>query len=133
MKEENLNKQELTQLEQLLGSQNIHITPTNTIDFIISQFDFEKVHKMMVKVGWDWHLEGIPTVERLKERARQLLANAAKERLGFFKNENWEIGISCSGGGFMATAYCDPLKREIEQFDLKFVFESCEAVKSEIN
>lgn len=133
MKQENLNKKELEQLEQLLGNQNIHITPTNTIDYVISQFNFERVHEMMKMVGWEWQFEGVPTVESLKKNARKFLENAAKERLGYFKNENWELGISYGSGGLMATAYCNEDKTEIEQFDLKFIFEYCEAVKADIN
>lgn len=132
MKQENLNKKQLQQLEELLGNQNIHITPNEVIDYTINNFNFERVHEMMVKVGWEWHFEGVPTIESLKETARKLLENAAKERLCYFKNESWEIGISSGSGGLMATAYCNEAKTEIEQFDLKFVFEYCEAVKAEI-
>jgi len=49
------------------------------IEQIMENFDFEKVHKVMVALGWEWYLgrggSGIPSVKSLKERAGELLSN----------------------------------------------------------
>jgi hypothetical protein len=47
------------------------------INEIIEHFDFEKCQKAMRAVGWTWYLEGnVPSVERLKESARDRLVSA---------------------------------------------------------
>ena len=49
------------------------------IEQIMDNFDFEKVHKAMVALEWEWYfgLDGsrIPSVGALKKRAGELLSN----------------------------------------------------------
>lgn len=64
------------------------------IEQIMENFDFEKVHKVMVALEWEWHFghgcSGIPSVHTLKEEASRLLSDA------------WMIKTTVSTGGFSA-------------------------------
>lgn len=60
---------------------------------ILKNFDFERVHKAMIALEWDWYLVGgfgIPSVGTLKEEARRLLSEA------------WMKKNIISSGGFSA-------------------------------
>ena len=41
---------------------------------VMAEFDFDKVLKAMVAVDWEY-LDGVPTLERIKERARALFCS----------------------------------------------------------
>lgn len=44
------------------------------IDEILDEFDFERVHKVMVALNWQWHnIDGVPTIGDLRRNARDLL------------------------------------------------------------
>lgn len=44
------------------------------IDEILDEFDFEKVHRVMVALDWQWYdTEGPPSVAHLRRTARNLL------------------------------------------------------------
>ena len=49
------------------------------VEQIMENFDFEKVHRVMVALEWEWYFgrggSGIPSVKSLKERAGELLSN----------------------------------------------------------
>ena len=49
------------------------------IEQIMENFDFEKVHKVMVALEWEWHFgqggSGIPSVWALKKKAMELLSD----------------------------------------------------------
>jgi len=46
----------------------------NEIDEILDEFDFEKVHKVMVALGWEWYdTDGVPSIAELRKKARHLL------------------------------------------------------------
>lgn len=67
-----------------------------TIKQILTQFDFVKVHFVMVLIGHKWEIDGrrtVPEVEKLRAHCAELLARAC------------EIERAVSGGGF--TAFCD--------------------------
>ena len=63
------------------------------IDGIIDEFDFEKEHKAMIALDWNWAIaitgdDGplklrVPTLDRLKEFARYLLIGSIKTGLCF--------------------------------------------------
>lgn len=64
------------------------------ISDILNNFDFERVHKAMIALEWNWYLgmggEGIPSVGALKKAARELLSDA------------WTKKNIISSGGFSA-------------------------------
>ena len=130
---ENLNKEELEQLQQLLNKMNptqptpkIYFDSTNRlVDDIMEEFDFDKVQRVMNCLGWTWVNTGmmLPSISELKKVARTLLLTAAKLRLDEYKDEHWEQGIINGTGGFVATAFCNETKTEIESLKLEFVVE----------
>jgi hypothetical protein len=50
------------------------------IDEILDEFDFEKVHKVMVALDWKW-VDGVPTIGDLRRTARELLNDLVRGEL----------------------------------------------------
>jgi hypothetical protein len=51
------------------------------IDEILDEFDFEKVHKVMVALDWEWkHSDELPSPAKLRHHARTLLRVVAERR-----------------------------------------------------
>lgn len=47
------------------------------LDKIMDSFDFEKVHRAMCALDWEWYpLYGVPTTSELRVQARKLLTDA---------------------------------------------------------
>jgi len=68
------------------------------IDYILETFNFERVHVAMLALDWQWrHPDAVPTIARLKQRAKFLLDSAYKEK------------ITIATGGLQAT-YHPPIK-----------------------
>lgn len=62
------------------------------IDKIMDEFNFERVHKAMVALNWEWSgSDGVPTIGELRRQARQLLKELTN-------NKNRVVGT----GGFYA-------------------------------
>jgi hypothetical protein len=61
------------------------------IDEIMDSFDFEKVHKIMEALNWEWHEQGIPDIYSLRTSARKHLKQAT------------EIKGTSGSGGLTAT------------------------------
>ena len=124
----NLNTAELKQLQFLLNKMNpnqptekLYLDPVNKmIDKIIENFDWEETQNIMDFMDWKWRGEYV-TVDMLKSESKRLLRTAAESRLGGFKSEHWEQGITSGTGGLEATAWCNEAKTEITSLDLKFV------------
>jgi len=60
---------------------------TRTIDAVMEELDFEKIHRTMVALDWQWRHEGVPSIETIKECARKHLEYA------------WEHKCSTGSGG----------------------------------
>lgn len=94
------------------------INKQKAIDNIITYFDWEKVHKVMNALKWEWAtLENggkIPTVGELFNCALKLLHEAydkaQKERT------NYTVGT----GGFYAECIVDSETKEITELQLRF-------------
>ena len=68
------------------------------IDYILETFNFERVHVAMLALDWKWRDPlAVPTIARLKQRAKFLLETAYKEQ------------ITICTGGLQAT-YHPPIK-----------------------
>jgi len=64
------------------------------IDEILDEFDFEKVHRVMLALDWKWYIEGEkvnPSIGDLRRRARSLLQHVVN-------NKN----TAAASGGFTA-------------------------------
>lgn len=84
------------------------------IDRIIDDFNFEKVHRVMVDLDWQWYwTNGVPSVGTLMTRAQELLYGASKMNTGY----------SIGAGGFRATKTgCE----DEEGLELEFILTSTE-------
>jgi hypothetical protein len=52
------------------------------IDYILETFNFERVHVAMLALDWKWRDPlAVPTIARLKQRAKFLLDSAYKEKI----------------------------------------------------
>lgn len=48
------------------------------IDEILDNFDFERVHNVMVHLDWEWSsTAGVPGISNLRKRSRELLRDVA--------------------------------------------------------
>ena len=71
------------------------------IKYIIDNFDFQQVHKVMNFLNWTWALTpGTPTISELKIEATKLLNDV-------YNSKGW-----IATGGFKATKYHDFLELE---------------------
>lgn len=81
-----------------------------TVDELLDDFDFDKVHDIMALLGWKWADVGLPAVEELKSVAKRLVVSVLSGRC-----------IEAATGGFRAY-------KEIEEGDeiivIDFVLES---------
>lgn len=60
-----------------------------------ASFDWEKVHKTMVFLEWDWRFEGVPSIEKIKEASKELLQQCYNEvTLRDFINKS---SVACGG------------------------------------
>lgn len=59
-----------------------------TINAVMEEIDFEKIHKAMMALNWEWWNQGVPSIEALKKQAYDLLEDA------------WEHECSTGTGGF---------------------------------
>lgn len=62
-----------------------------TINAVMGELDFEKIHKTMVALDWSWWNQGVPSVGAIKKEARDILEYA------------WEHKCSTGTGGFWVT------------------------------
>lgn len=63
------------------------------IQDVLDRFDFDKVHKYMTSVNWQYRGNGVPTMDELKRTARYSLYQAAISSLP---------ATNAGTGGFMA-------------------------------
>ena len=122
----NLNKEELKSLHELIGkllnTNEEELTPLERmIEDVLDNFDFQKVHNAMVALNWTWLDKGVPSVENLREQARDLLRSSAEARLGDYSYVNYEVGITSCTGGLEAQSWCDSQKSRITHMELTFV------------
>ena len=58
------------------------ITMDDEIDYILETFNFDRVHVAMSALDWKWRDPlAVPTIARLKQRAKFLLDSAYKEKI----------------------------------------------------
>ena len=81
---------------------NSKYSDRDKIDDVMDNFNFERIHKLMVALDWCWsHVGGVPELPDIKKWARQCLKDSIKTG-------------TCNTGGFEAS-YLEC------HFDLKFV------------
>ena len=67
---------------------------------VMEDFDFEKVHKVMVLLDWKWYIgndeQAVPSVYRMMKEAERLLRDCAQ----YYGDREFH---ACGTGGFMAS------------------------------
>jgi hypothetical protein len=130
MNTQNLTPEEVKVLHALLGKMieqpkpKMYFDPVNQmIDDIMDNFDFIKVQNAMFALDWKWASSKnyIPSMDELRTETERLLRDAADIRLNMCIGEPWGTPISCSTGGFKATAHCNEDKTKITRLDLDFI------------
>ena len=96
--------------EKLITSDNkLTLNAKEHIDYVIQNFDFKKVHKVMTFLDWKWALIptfGVPDIREMKKVARKLLVAMAKDGV--------EFGCWTGTGGFKAIRGYDSLELSFE-------------------
>lgn len=92
------------QSKTLVRRRSPQIDRQKMIDEVIENFDFEKCHKTMTLLGWEW-LGGVPTIERLKHAAVERLNSAIEGALDKKDILPLNSCYFCSSGGLKATAW----------------------------
>ena len=82
------------------------------IEEIVDEFDFEKVHRVMLALNWQWHhTKGVPEIADLRRTARSLLKQVVESK----------DTLSVGTGGF--TAYMHHgllgLRFEISSYEIE--------------
>lgn len=84
----------------------------DSIKEIMDNFDFEKVHRVMRALGWEWRDFGTPTIEEIKKVAEELL------------NDTIALNHGRLGGGFRTELYDNDylgLSFVVEDYDNRLV------------
>lgn len=116
------SQEALSSLQKINGVNVIsysNIIPKNVqeiIDEVINDFNFNRVHDVMEHMNWKWSGE-VPSIERLKTKASNLLQDAYIKYLINHTNEQYTIRT----GGL--EAYYENIDGE-DYFELKFVLTS---------
>jgi hypothetical protein len=85
----------------------------NKIDYIIENFDWERIHKAMVALDWFWGDDDeAPSIGRLVIKARDLLTQAATSAA------QHDEECHAATGGLRATAWPDGELRLAFEVDL---------------
>lgn len=98
------------------------------ISDILNEFKFERVSKTMKCLDWEWFNVGHPTVDQLRNSARERLDAVVKNCL---LDGVPEIGYTVSSGGLKATAYKNDYG-QITFIELEFILTSWETTDSEL-
>lgn len=94
---------------------------------VLSNFNFRRVKHIMDTLELSW-MNGIPNLDEIKSKSRELLQNAIKGRLNSKMNDN--VPFEVSTGGLKATAFCSDDKKEIYSLKLEFVIEDFEIINN---
>lgn len=91
------------------------------IETLIKHFDFDKVHKALVALQWQWWdgqgPDKVPTVEQLRKKARHLLQQVTESK---------EFRVMGTGGLY-AQKYINSEDPDDDGLELQFVLEKSEA------
>lgn len=82
------------------------------IDEILDEFDFEKVHRVMVALDWQWYgIDGVPSIGDLRRQARSLLQKVVDSK----------DTLSVGTGGFTAYTHYGVLglRFEISSYEIE--------------
>ncbi len=76
------------------------------INEVLAHFDFEAVNQTMKALNWTWAtVEGVPTIQQLKESAEHHMNSAIEQVLSEKNKESHEVAFISASGGFKAMAW----------------------------
>ena len=84
----------------------------NDIDYVLDNFDFEKVHKVMEFLEWKWAGYDEISIGDLRQYARKLIKNCLS---GMIKGNENQFSIECAGFVVQSYQYDDDVR-----FSLRF-------------
>jgi hypothetical protein len=99
------------------------------INEVLAHFDFEAVNQTMKALNWTWAtVEGVPTIQQLKESAEHHMNSAIEQVLSEKNKESHEVAFISASGGFKAMAW-KTKKGKLECVQLEFIVSAWEASK----
>ena len=91
------------------------------INEVLVHFDFQAVNQTMKDLNWTWAtVEGIPTIQQLKESAEHHMNSAIEQVISEKNKESHEVAFISASGGFKATAW-KTKKGKLERVQLEFI------------
>ncbi len=97
------------------------------VNEILAHFDFEAVNQTMKALNWTWAtVEGVPTIQQLKESAEERMYNAIDQVLSKNNKESHEVAWISATGGFKAMAW-KTKKGKLAKVQLEFIVSEWDA------
>jgi len=93
------------------------------VDYVIENFDFEKVHSVMKFLNWSWHAEGVPKIQTIILRSREMLIDTFKRSI----KENKSFTIASGGFRCYCEKYIDDNGAEKRFLHMEFILTDCDA------
>lgn len=64
---------------------------------IMNEFDFDRVHKTMKCLNWEWRNEGVPDIPKIIENARYVMSRAYETESGIVSTGGFEARVTKYG------------------------------------
>jgi hypothetical protein len=97
------------------------------INEVLAHFDFEAVNQTMKALNWTWAtVEGVPTIQQLKESAEERMSEAIDQVLSEKNKESHEVAWISATGGFKAMAW-KTKKGKLAKVQLEFIVSEWDA------
>jgi hypothetical protein len=97
------------------------------INEVLAHFDFEAVNKTMKALNWTWAtVEGVPTIQQLKESAEERMSEAIDQVLSEKNKASREVAWISATGGFKAMAW-KTKKGKLARVQLEFIVSEWDA------
>ena len=97
------------------------------INEVLAHFDFQAVNQTMKALNWTWAtVEGVPTIQQLKESAEYYMNSAIEQVLSSNNKEHHDVGWISASGGFKAMAW-KTKKGKLAKVQLEFIVSEWDA------
>ena len=97
------------------------------INEVLAHFDFQAVNQTMKALNWTWAtVEGVPTIQQLKESAEYYMNSAIEQVLSPNNKEHHDVGWISASGGFKAMAW-KTKKGKLAKVQLEFIVSEWDA------
>jgi hypothetical protein len=97
------------------------------INEVLAHFDFQAVNQTMKALNWTWAtVEGVPTIQQLKESAEHHMNNAIEQVLSEKNKKSHDVAFISASGGFKAMAW-KTKKGKLAKVQLEFIVSEWDA------